>query len=334
MALSKKKRMRKRLIILTAVLLAAAIFLGSLNIAAAVRGQSALSLAVDGALALFYHPRSEISEATAAKKLARAQKRNSDYTVSSFILDAYDLQTYTIDGFEVCLFNAESSSESIIFYLHGGAFVEQPLIFHYEFLKKITNELDCAAVMPIYPKAPEYTFVDALDIAVKAYSGVLENTLPENITVMGDSAGAAMSLSLCMYLNEIGLPQPNNVIMLSPCLDASLENPEIPDYQKIDRMLSSAMLKHRFLSYAGGAENILDYRVSPMFGDISSLAPMTVIMGTNEIFIPDARLFKAKAEEAGIAINYYEFAHMPHAFPLYPMPEGKQARELIKQIAA
>ena len=54
---------------------------------------------------------------------------------------------------------------------------------------------------------------------------------------MGDSSGGGIGLALVQRLREEGREQPANIVLLCPWLDASLSNPEVTVYDKIDPFL-------------------------------------------------------------------------------------------------
>ena len=59
---------------------------------------------------------------------------------------------------------------------------------------------------------------------------------------------------------------------------------------------------------------------------------MTVYYGTHENLLPDARIFKAKCEKAGAALDYREYENMNHVFVVYPIPEAAKAQKEIIEI--
>ncbi len=69
-------------------------------------------------------------------------------------------------------------------------------------------------LMPDYRIAPKYVFPAALEDAVQAWDGLLENGYqPENILVAGDSAGGNLALALTLKLRDMGknCPAPSSV---------------------------------------------------------------------------------------------------------------------------
>ena len=57
---------------------------------------------------------------------------------------------------------------------------------------------------------------------------------------MGDSAGGGLSLALAEYFKAEGMRLPDELILLSPWVDVSMENEDIPKYQPKDPMIEAA----------------------------------------------------------------------------------------------
>lgn len=140
----------------------------------------------------------------------------------------------------------------------------------------------------------------------------------------GDSAGAALCLSIAQMLRDEGLPMPGNIILLSPWLDISLQNLEIPLIEKLDPMLSSQDLRYRGRLFAGEMP-LSDPLLSPLNADPFGLPPIAIFIGTNDIFLPDARKFASKCKGQGVSVNYFEYSEMFHDWMIFPIPEAKKA---------
>ena len=148
---------------------------------------------------------------------------------------------------------------------------------------------------------------------------------------MGDSSGGGLALSFAEHLNALGLPQPAQIIVLSPWLDISMDEPFPEELDKLDPSLQREYLTQAGQNWAGGAD-VHDYRLSPIYGDVSNLAPITLYIGTHEAILPEARKFKTLCEQKGAALDYREWEEMNHVFVLYPIPEAKRAQDEIIDI--
>lgn len=218
-----------------------------------------------------------------------------------------------------------------ILYLHGGAYVHQPIIPHWTFLDKLAHRSKAVVTVPIYPLTPNHQFMEAYDKILPVYENLLQKATPDNIIIMGDSAGGGLALGLGQLLLEKGLPQPSNIILLSPWLDITMKNPNIQALEDKDPTLSPYGLALLGRLWAG--EHDPDYYLlSPINGKINGLGRITLFVGTNELFFSDAEKFNARAEAEGVPINYFVYKNMNHVFPLYPIPEAKRAFKQILEI--
>jgi acetyl esterase/lipase len=80
--------------------------------------------------------------------------------------------------------------------------------------------------------------------------------------------------------------------------------------------------------YAGELDST-DPLVSPLYADLTGLAPIVMFSGTHDIHNPEARDFAARARDAGIPLDYHEEPGGQHVYPLLPTAEGASARALI-----
>lgn len=237
--------------------------------------------------------------------------------------NAYAIDTYL-------LHSPSRADERQILFLPGGGYIEQPLVWHWRFLHRLSQQLNGTITVPIYPKAPTYDHKETFAQVLPIYKDLLTKTSPDNIVIMGDSAGGGLTLALSQLLLNEGIPQPSNIILLSPWLDISLSDPEVAAMDAKEPMLNLKLLIESGKAYAGSSSTS-DYLVSPINGPLQGLGKITLFIGTHEFFLPDARRFKARADQESVAINYYEYPKMNHVFPVFPIPEAKRA---MKQIIA
>jgi len=237
-----------------------------------------------------------------------------------------------INGMEVFYINKSSvRNNKQVLYLHGGGYIEQPVPEHWKFLDKLAGATGALITMPIYPKAPDYQYTDTFERLLSLYKSLLYDTDAKNIIFMGDSAGGGLALALAEYLLEKGLPQPGKLILLSPWLDITMENPDIPALDSKDPSLGIYGLIQMGKAWAGGTDPH-NYMLSPVYGSVLGLGEITIIAGGHEVLLPDIRKFNALAEKQNVKINYYEYPKMNHVFPLFPIPEAKKAQRQIFDI--
>ena len=223
----------------------------------------------------------------------------------------------------------ENSSDKHVIYFHGGAYVNSFASQHWTLMSKLVETLNCTVVAPNYPHAPEHCVTDVFELMLPIYCEVSARAGSSNVTLMGDSSGGGISLALAQRLREDGHAQPGHVVLLSPWLDATLSNPEIGEFDKVDPFLGVEGLKYGGEVYARGVDP-KSYMVSPVYGSLKNLAPITLFIGTRDILYPDCRKLRNNAEAEGVKINYREYEGMVHNWMLGPMPEAKRAfKEII-----
>ncbi|WP_152656529.1 alpha/beta hydrolase fold domain-containing protein [Oceanobacillus sp. CFH 90083] len=272
---------------------------------------------------------------TDEKRLAafmEKKRAEKPYTLPKHIQKKYAIEKKNLNGMDCYIFNQENKSpEKQILYLHGGGYINQPLGYHWRFLGEIEKQTNTTIIVPIYPKAPNHQYQEAFAQVLPIYEAMLQHSEEKEIVLMGDSAGGGFALALAQLLLQKGLPQPRHIILLSPWLDITMKNPEAYELESKDPILGIYGLIQIGKAYAGDTDPN-HYLLSPMNGQLRGLGEISLFIGTHEIFLPDARKFKEKAESQGVTINYYEYPEMNHIFPLFPIPEAKKATAEIGNI--
>ena len=271
--------------------------------------------------------------ATAVELLFRVQ--GSKKTFSRASADDYvltvklksDVSETSVNGSRVYTLSKTDSPEYTVLYLHGGAYINDASSYHWKLCDNVVQKLNAEVVFPIYPLTPNHIWEETFDLVPRVYEDIIEST--ENpVIIMGDSAGGGLSVAFCEYLDTIDLPQPDRLILFSPWMDISMSNPDAANYESVDPMLSAYGLIEMGKCWAGDLP-LDDYRVSPIFGDVSMLRNVTLFVGTREIFYPDVTAFYEMLQAQGIESELYIGEGMNHVYTLYPIPEADTALEQI-----
>lgn len=232
-------------------------------------------------------------------------------------------------GCQMVMFNESTTTENLIVYLHGGAYVSEIENLHIIFCDKLAEKANATVFAPIYPLAPNHTFEETYEIVENLYELLLKFNKP--ITIMGDSAGGGLSAAFCEYLAANEITQPEHLILISPWVDVSMSG-DYDDYMDIDPMLGVDGLIEMGKAWAGDLDT-KDYRVSPLYGNIEKLPQTAIFVGTHEIFYPDIVNFYNKLKENDIDVELNVGEELSHVYPLYPMvPESKEAFNHIVEI--
>lgn len=243
------------------------------------------------------------------------------------------LKEQTFEDMQVFILNDQkSSSQMVILYIHGGAWTNQPLNLHWLFMDKMAQALNAKVIAPIYPKVPHFSYQDTYPKMLSLYKEILASIESSNqLTIIGDSAGGNIALGLIQLLKRDGLPQPQDIMLLSACVDMSLENPLIQEYEENDPMLASEGME--VITKIWAADKALkDPIISPIYGDFQGVGKITHFIGSHESLYPDAIQFDEKLTEQGVAINTFVYPKMNHVFVVMPIPEAVDAQQKIINI--
>jgi len=237
-------------------------------------------------------------------------------------------------GFEMQVFGHKEGSRKLIFYLHGGAFIYPPVFFHWRFLHDLCLRTHCDALLPVYPKSPEYTCAFSVQTLLDFYKSISESKQYEEIHFVGDSAGACLCLVLAQEAHKNGWQKPTTTTLLSPCVDLShTKEADMRALQDKDTMLQLDRVIMLNAIWQGNLP-VKHPWVSPVFGNFSGVDNLYVYYGSDEILQPDDLLLKETYEKAGKTGHFYEYEGMFHTFAMFPIPEGfKAVKEMTKTIS-
>jgi acetyl esterase/lipase len=280
-------------------------------------------------LRLAYKPRM----ATVARARQRIAEPKGSSEPPAGLRTRHDVSSRQVDGFE-CHTVAPKGREAgrAAVYLHGGAYISEIAPQHWALISRLADA-GVRVEVPVYGLAPQHTYRDAYPFVTAVYRDLLADVDPSTITVVGDSAGGGLALGLAQTLLDAGLPQPGRLILISPWLDLTMSNPDLPAVEARDPWLSSAGLHEAARVWAGG-DDPTDPRLSPLNGPLTGLAPMDVYVGTREICLPDVLLLQERCMAAGVKPRVTVCDGAVHVYPLVPALEGRAAaRRIVQDVA-
>lgn len=214
--------------------------------------------------------------------------------------------------------------KGLVIYLHGGAFIEEILPPHFEFVKRWSDKMGLTVFTPNYPTIPAID-AEKLTALMRDFYRFVASQAAGPVYLMGDSAGGTLALNIAQECKETGL-KPKRLILLSPWVDAATDNPRIAELgiAKRDVFLQPAGLGAVGRMYAGELP-MDDPAVSPLFGEMKNLPKTVILIGTDDSLLPDSRLLRDKLLQEGVETEYWEYEDMMHVWPLFPMPEAEDA---------
>ena len=274
-------------------------------------------------------PEEVMEELEHCRRENRRTVRVPRYFRGYFTEEKYQAST----GFEMQVFKHLQPSRKLILYLHGGAFIYPPVFFHWRFLHDLCLRTHADALLPVYPKSPEYDCEYAVKTILDFYETLSESRQYNEIHLVGDSAGACLCLVVAQEAHKNGWQKPASLTLLSPCVDLShTREKEMRVLQDKDNMLQLDRVILLNAIWQGSLPAQHPW-VSPVFGDFSGVDNLNVYFGSDEILQPDDLFLKEAYEKAGKTGLFREFEGMFHTFAMFPLPQAYVAvREIAENI--
>lgn len=222
---------------------------------------------------------------------------------------------------------SKNASKKAVLFLPGGGGMARATALHYDTARRIALRTGADIFIVNYPLAPAHNVRFALDWLENLYKAVLKKYDPQNLTLMGDSAGANLILSLTQRIEK----KPGKLIVISPA--CGLENGKNRNIRLAmephDPILSVKMNDVIAKYWCAGVE--LDSPdISPEHVDYAGFPPMLLFYGTHELFYPHVLNYVDMLRASGVHFQE-ESQPMCHDWALCSFfPEGRRA---IKKMA-
>jgi acetyl esterase/lipase len=201
--------------------------------------------------------------------------------------------------------------DSVILYLHGGAFIAETPAIHDPMLAAIGRAGGARGLMVDYRLAPENPFPAAIEDCYAAWNFLLSSGIdPGRIVIAGDSAGGNLAVVTAMRARDEGMPQAAGLVLLSPVLDWTFSGDSIQRNDGLDHLFRASSVRD-LVRYYGAGINPRDPRLSPLFGDLEGLPPALLMVGSSELLLDDSVRFAMCMPDSTIRIWH----DMPHVFP-------------------
>ncbi len=279
------------------------------------------------ALRMMRANRTFVSADGARKRIRERELRPVPYGPPSRLRPGIRVDVEQFDGWPVYTILPPETRGAVV-YVHGGGWVNEIAPQHWHLAARIAAETSTAVVVPIYPLVPFGTAREARDTAAALVRRSIDTY--GATCLAGDSAGGQIALSTALGLRDGGVVLPRTVL-ISPALDLSWSNPRIPLVQPSDPWLATPGGQVLAEQWRGDLD-LLDPAVSPLFGDLAGLGPLTVFTGTRDVLNPDAHVLAQKSRAAGVPFELCEGAGQVHVYPLVPTRAGRQAQSHLVSV--
>jgi epsilon-lactone hydrolase len=228
------------------------------------------------------------------------------------------------------------TSNGVLLYLHGGAYIAGSLRSHSNMVAYFANVIGARALLIDYRLAPEHPFPAAMEDAVAAYCSLLEQGIKgEQIIIGGDSAGGGLTLATLVKLRDDKIPLPTAAFCISPWTDLAATGASLKTHDRKDPWLRGESVAPGGKYYCGESYLPTHPLISPLYADLSGLPPVLIHVGDHEILLDDSVRVAEKMRAAGGKVELEVWKGMWHVFHAFAdlMPESKSAVQKIGQFA-
>jgi epsilon-lactone hydrolase len=242
------------------------------------------------------------------REAVSAQPLPADVTVTPGALGGVPTAEITVDGIE---------PRHVVLYFHGGVYVISDAFLAAGLASQIARRTQAKVISVDYRLAPERPYPAAVDDALAAYEGLLnDGHAPSDIALSGDSAGAGLAVATLVNAHDRGLDLPAAAYLMSPYVDLTLAGATMDTKRDVDPLLNRELLAARVGDYANGQTAALPL-ISPVFADLSGLPPLVIQAGSHEVLLDDALRLARVAAIADVEITLDITPGVPHVFQGY-----------------
>ncbi|WP_433307216.1 alpha/beta hydrolase [Actinoplanes sp. CA-030573] len=196
----------------------------------------------------------------------------------------------------------------VLLYLHGGGYVVGSGRTGAGLAGALAVRTGGVAYSLDYRLAPEHVHPHGVEDALAAYRELVAGG--GDVVVAGDSAGGGLAVSLLIEAREAGLAQPRAAVVFSPWVDLTLAGESMRTRDGVDPLFTVESLRWYAIKYAPGREK----EASPLFADLSRIAPLLIQVGNDEVLLDDAVRLAAKVAADGGTVRLEVGAGLPHVY--------------------
>ncbi len=216
-------------------------------------------------------------------------------------------------------------------YLHGGGYSFYPR--HYaNLIADVTLASRCRTFALDYRLTPESRFPAQLEDGLRAYQWLLHEAAGQRMVLVGDSAGANLSLAFLQEARERRLRMPAVVILLSPPVTFDVDVAKLAIDERFDWVRKSMLAK--WADWFCDAQQRADPLISPIYADLRGLPPIYIQDGRVEILHETIETFVNVARQQGANVVLDSWDNMNHDFQFFGTgaPQSQKAIGRIGEI--
>lgn len=211
---------------------------------------------------------------------------------------------------------AEHDPDRILVLMHGGGFALGSAISHRKLAGHVGTACRAAVFVVDFGLAPEHPYPSARDQGLDVFRALVSaGREPRHISLVGDSAGANLAISMVLRLQAERLDGPGSIITMSPWLNMENNGATLDSNDATDFLIAREGLQANIDRYLSGGASATDPFVNPLYADLSGFPPLYICAGAVESLLDDAVQLAALAEKGGVDVTLVVADEMQHVYP-------------------
>lgn len=217
----------------------------------------------------------------------------------------------------------EDHSYPVLLFFHGGGWVTESVETYDRVCAQMAQSTGHLVISVEYRLAPEHKFpvglTDCYAVARAVFTNrLLLNVAPEQITVIGDSAGGNLAAAVCLMARDRGEFLPARQILIYPAVGSDYtENSPFPSVHENGRdyLLTSRQVEEYMTLYQSRPSD----RESPYFSplreqDLSGLPRTLIITAEYDPLRDEGEAYGQKLAQAGNSVEIHRIPDALHGF--------------------
>jgi acetyl esterase/lipase len=223
--------------------------------------------------------------------------------------------------------------ERTVYYIHGGYFMRGNEWYCRMCAGALAKYLGLPVYACEYRYMPENKYPKGLDDVAWGWDYLVNEAGldPENILVIGESAGGTYAMALGVRLKKEGRELPGGYVILSGFLDVSCETPSYTYNLGVDPTFTSPLAPSTMDLYLDDRTKAKDPEVSPVYADLTGFPKSFFHADDTEVFVSDSLICGEKLNAAGIPVKVFLSHGLNHIYPL-EMSELDESQEVYEKI--
>ncbi len=237
---------------------------------------------------------------------------------------------------------SDFSFKKVLIFFHGGGFVFGNIDTYTNVCSNMAKQTGHIVISVDYRLAPEFKFPTAPEDCYAVTREIFLNAQlldvdPEQITLIGDSAGGNLAAVVSMMARDRGEFLPKRQILLYPSTGS--DHSETSPYPSVlengtDFLLTSKKICDFLDLYINSEEDFQNPYLAPILSeDLSNMPDTLIITAQYDPLRDEAEMFGKKLYEAGNQVEVYRMKDALHGFLSLPkhFVHVKRSYELINR---